>query len=291
METTVRPITDAVLGMGSKNGLVQQFIPSIPIIDAATFRPGDADNAPRFTSAPRKIARLGIFACQQENSVRSVILLMPQTGRVKNVMIGVSHRFGQNTGHYQGLGWSNPESPPLIQFVLLKHVINIWGAQVLTAPRPTALVHIVRAQGKGGGGELGPFSKDGKFTREAIEQMSKLTGDTMSLDSIQAFTFSNGIMDFNKFLKATSTTLNITRVVSIDPRYSIRSMKPSPSTVMRQYVSLQTGGAPGPEFEKLPFPRWKNEWKYQLAEKKRSKFQYLHNHTLPRYTLSLGLRK
>ncbi len=148
----------------------------------------------------------------------------------------------------------------------------------------------MRAQDKGIG-ELGLFARDADFVRESLRQMTQLTGNAFSYKSVQAFTFSNGMFDFNRFLKTIGSSFNVTRVISMDPRFAIRALRPSPSTVMKQYVSLTTGGAPGPEFEKLPYGRWKNEYRYPAFEKQRSKFQYLHNHTLPKYTLSLGLRK
>jgi hypothetical protein len=204
-------------------------------------------------------------------------------------MIGVSHQFSQNKDFYTTLGWADPRSSALIHFVLLKHVLNRWGPQVLTAPQPTALFHIVRA---GQGHELGPFANDGPFVREVLGQMAALTGQAFSFPSVEAFTFSNGIFDFNDFLGGIGGSLNVTRVINMDPRFAFAAKRPSSTTVLKQYLSGETHATRGPMpgFEFLPYDRWRNETLYPMFLNQRSKFEYLHNYTLPLYTLSLGLR-
>ncbi len=285
---TVEAITKNVLGLETQHGLVRQFVPALPMIDLPTFRAGDPENMPAFSFTPLKVARLGIFACGKAGVERSVILFLPENGVPQNVLIGVSHQFKQNTAHYEGLGWTNPRSAPLIHFVLLKHLIRRWAPQVLTAPQPTAFFHIVRAAG---GHELGPFQNDGAFVKEALQKMSALTNNAFGFSSVQAFTFSNGIFDFNDFLSGIQSSLNVTRVISMDPRYAFKA-KVKPGVVAKQYLSGQThpAGGPVPGFEFLPFKRWWNEPSHPMARTLPSKFQYLHNYALPNYTLSLGLR-
>ena len=97
-----------------------------------------------------------------------MILVVPNNATPNRVKIGISHGFGGNAlKEYQALGWDDPLSPAVIQFVLLKHVIKRWAPQTLTSKRPMAYLHIVRAAGV----ELGPFAQDGAFTRDVLVQL------------------------------------------------------------------------------------------------------------------------
>ena len=289
-DVTVESITKSVLGLESTNGLIPQFLPPTSNIDVPTFRAGDPSNTPLFGYQPLTIGRLGIFAVGKAGYERTVIVLLPERGVPKNVILGVSHQFSQSRSHYQSLGWSNPRSPALVNFVLLKHIINRWGPQVLMAPEPTALVHIVRAGN--GSHELGPFQNDGRFVKEALEGLAAATNNAFRVSAVQAFTFSNGIFDFNDFLAGIGSTLDVTRVINMDPRYAFHAKRPNPGTILKQYLSGETypSGGPVPGFEFMPFERWKNERSYELAKFLPSKFQYLHNHAIPLYALALGLQ-
>lgn len=279
---SVRSITQAVLGMPAPTGLIEQIFPPIPTIAVATFKPGAAKNAPSFSSSPLCVGRLGIFAAGKNGVERAVILVLPRSGKVERVLIGISHAFGQVAGYYNALGWSDPLSPALIQDVLFRHIIKRWGVQVLASKKPMALFHIVRAAGA----ELGPFANDGAFVRAALEQTAALTEGAFSFGSVEAFTFSNGIKDFNPFLGSISGHLNVAAVYNIDPAHATPAIRPQ-GAVVRQYLSGETGG-PRPGFEYMPLERWKND-PFFYQHKTTGTFAYLHNFTMPGYTLYLGI--
>ena len=280
---TVWSINQLVLGMTGVNGLIQQIIPAIGVIDVATFRPGVQSNAPLFSFVPPAVARLGIFAAKKNGGERAVILLLPPSGVPDRVMIGISHGFGQNAAFYQKLGWEDPLSPDLIRFVLLQHVINRWGAQVLAGKKPMALVHIVRAAGV----ELGPFANDGVFARDVLTQLRALTNNAFSIDAVEAFTYSSGISDFTPFVNSISSTLNVAAVYNIDPKSGLSAPIPA-GGVRKQYLSGMTGVAAKAGFESMAMQRWTNELRYPLEHK--NAFKYLHNHCLPDYALFLGIQ-
>ncbi len=279
---TVRSITQAVLGMQPTNGLISQIFPTIPIIDVATFKQGVASNAPQFRTVAMKVGRMGIFAAGKDGVERAVILVVP-AGGANRVLIGISHGFAQNTAYYNALGWQDPLSPGLIQDVMFRHVIKRWGVQTLAAKKPMALFHIVRAAGV----ELGPFANDGAFVREALEQTASLTGNAFSFGAVEAFTYSSGISDFNPFIASVAGHLNVAGVYNIDPAHATSANRPA-SAFARQYLSGMTGG-PRPLFEYMPLQRWKND-PFYYQHKTAGTFQYLHNFTMPGYTLYLGIQ-
>lgn len=279
----VKSITEYALGMQPVNGLIQQIFPAIPLVDVASFRTGLPTNKPLFTFALPTVARLGIFSAAKNGVERAVILVLPPGGVPNRVMIGISHGFGgNNLAVYKALGYEDPLSKDLIRFVLLNHVINRWGAQVLAGKKPMALMHIVRAAGK----ELGPFANDGAFTRDVLTQLRAQTGDAFSFDTVEAFTFSSGIGDFNTFLSSISSTLNVGAVYNIDPNPAIAAKLPA-GGVRKQYLSGMTGATHKAGFESMLLGRWKNEPRYPI---KTDNFQYLHNHCLPDYALHLGIQ-
>lgn len=280
---TVWSINQLALGMTGVNGLIPQIIPAIGVVDVATFRPGVQSNAPLFTFVPPTIARLGIFAARKNGIERAVILLLPASGVPDRVMIGISHGFGQNAAIYHKLGWEDPLSPDLIRSVLLNHVINRWGAQVLAGKKPMTLMHIVRAAGV----ELGPFANDGAFTRDVLTQLRALTDNAFSFDAVEAFTYSSGISDFTTFVSSISSTLNVAAVYNIDPKSGMSAPIPA-GGVRKQYLSGMTGVASKAGFESMQMPRWTNEMRYPLEHK--NPFKYLHNHCLPDYALFLGIQ-
>jgi hypothetical protein len=279
----VRPITQEILGMEADHNLIKQTLPSIGVIDVTSFRKGDPKNEPQFLSAPGAVGRLGIFAAKKGDLERAVILLLPLTGKPTRVCIAITQGFAQASATLEPLGWKDPLSPELIKFCLLKHVVNRWGAQTLAAKRDTALMYIVRAKGK----ELGPFANDGPFVRQCLEEMASLTDDAFSFDEVEAFTFSSGIVDFNRFLNSLKGQLTVKAVYNIDPAQGLAAAAPGGAT-LKQYLSGQTGG-PRPGFEFMPIDRWKNEF-YFDRHKSVGLFQYLHNHAMPLYALNLGMR-
>jgi len=281
---SVRSITEYVLGMKPTDGLIQQTIPPVGLIDVASFKTGSPTNAPEFTFTPLKVARLGIFAAGKNGVERAVILVVPNGVKPNRVMIGISHGFGGNAlNEYQALGWDDPLSPALIQFVLLKHVIKRWAPQTLASKRPMAYLHIVRAAGV----ELGPFAQDGAFTRDVLAQLQVQTGNAFSFDAVEAFTYSSGIGDFNPFLKSVSSTLNVAAVYNIDPHPVTPAAMPA-GGVRKQYLSGMTGATKMAGFESMLMPRWANEPFYAGGQLNR--FEYLHNFCLPQYALNLGIQ-
>jgi hypothetical protein len=280
---TVWSINQLALGMTGVNGLIQQIIPAIGVIDVPTFRPGVQSNTPLFTFAPPTIARLGIFAAAKNGVERAVILVLPPSGVPDRVMIGIGHGFAQNVLTYQALGWDDPLSPDLIRFVLLKHVINRWGAQVLAGKKPMALMHIVRAAGV----ELGPFANDGLFTRDVLTQLRAQTNNAFSFETVEAFSYSSGISDFTLFVNSISSTLNVGAVYNIDPKPAMAAPMPA-GGVRKQYLSGETGASFKAGFESMLRPRWQNEMRYPMEHN--IPLKYLHNHCLPDYTLFLGIQ-
>lgn len=284
---TVRPINQEILGMGGSNNLIQQIIPSIGLISEATFRPGDENNKFSFRTAGQTVGRLGIFAARKGTLERAVIMLLPESGTPERVLICITQGFEQAHDALGPLGWSNPLSRPFIEFCLLKHVINRWGPQMLAARKSMALMYIVRARGN----ELGPFANDGPFVREVLTEIAALTAGAFSFDTVEAFTFSSGIGEFNTFLRSIGGVLNLQAVYNIDPAHGVLAGGPS-GIVRRQFLSGQTSGGPRPAFEYMPVPRWENEWEYPRRETFPNpwRFNYMHNHCMPRYTLHLGIQ-
>ncbi len=279
----VRPITREILGMEGTNNLALQVIPAISIIDVPTFRPGVTSNELRFRVAPKTVGRLGIFAARKDQDERAVILLLPEKETPDRVLICITQGFAQASKTVEPLGWSNPLSPELIKFCLLKHVIKRWGAQTLAARKNMALMYIVRARGK----ELGPFANDGAFVRQSLTEMATLTNGAFSFGHAEAFTFSSGIVDFNPFVRSLSGHLNVRAVYNIDPAHAMGALQPE-GAVRKQYLSGQTGG-PSAGFEFLPINRWKNE-DYFEQSRKAGLFEYLHNHCMPMHMLYLGIQ-
>jgi hypothetical protein len=283
-DTSVRSITELVLGIKPVDGLIQQTFPPVGLVDVPTFKAGAESNAPLFTFTSLKVARLGIFAVRKNGVERAVILVVPNGATPNRVMIGIGHGFGGNAmKEYQALGWNDPLSPALIEFVLLKHVIKRWAPQILAAKRPMALMHIVRAAGV----ELGPFAKDGAFTRDVLTQLQALTANAFSFDAVEAFAYSSGIGDFNPFLQSVSSTLNVAAVYNIDPHPAIQAGMPA-GGVRKQYLSGTTGATHMAGFESMLMPRWTNEPFYTMGQLDR--FHYLHNHCMPQYALHLGIQ-
>jgi hypothetical protein len=286
-DVTVYSITQTILGMPPTNGLIQQIFPAVQLIDVPTFQPGNASNAFLFTGVAMATARLGIFAAQKASSAqRAVILVLPGSGVPDRVVIGITHGFGQNADYYGQLGWEDPLSPLLIDDVLLRFVIKRWGPQVLAVSPPAAFVLIVRAV-PSGGSELGPFAADGGFVREVLTQMSAITQGAFAVKHVEAFTYSSGIHDFNKFVPSLIGHLTVEAVHNIDPTHGIPT-GPPPGAKLRQFLSGHTtGGAPRPGFEFMRYQRWKNEPFFAIAPK--NDFAYMHNFVLPQYTLHLGM--
>jgi hypothetical protein len=158
---------------------------------------------------------------------------------------------------------------------------------MLASRKQMALMYIVRARGN----ELGPFANDGAFVRQVLTEIAGLTADAFSFDAVEAFTFSSGIAEFNMFLRSIGGVVNLQAVYNIDPAHGVLAGGPS-GIVRRQFLSGQTSDGPRPAFEYMPVPRWENEWEYSRRETFANpwRFNYMHNHCMPRYTLHLGIQ-
>ena len=284
----VRPINRQILDLDGTDNLIPQIIPSIMTIDRGSFLPGVLSNRPQFVPAPNTVGRLGIFAARKGNSERAVILLLPETGTPDRINICITQGFAQATADLDRLGWSNPLSRPFLEFVLLKHVINRWGAQTLASKKSMAFLYIVRAKSPN---ELGPFLNDGPFVLQVLNELVSLTNNAFSFDHVEAFTFSSGISEFNVFLQSISGQLNVEAVYNTDPAPAIPALAP-PGAVRKQFLSGQTfRGATPAGFEFMPESRWANEPEFSRRNllPQPSIFNYLHNRCIPLYTMHLGI--
>lgn len=271
--------------MDGPNHLVSQIIPSIGVINPGSFRLHAMNNRLTFSSVGSTTGRLGIFAAQKGAQQRAMILLLPSSGTPSRLLICITQGFGQAARDLEPLGWSNPLSRPFVNFCLLKHVINRWGAQTLAATDDMAFLYIVRARGD----ELGPFANDGPFVLEVLTQLASLTGDSFSFDQVEAFTFSSGVSDFNVFINSISSLLNIQAVYGIDPAQAMPLARPG-GCLRKQYLSGQTGG-PSAGFEYLGLDSWVYEFRYPDRMKLPDPwvFNYMHNWVMPMYILNLAL--
>lgn len=281
----VRSINHEILGMDGPNHLISQILPPIAIVNPSSYRLHAMNNRLTFSSVSPGNGRLGIFAAQKGSQQRAMILLLPPAGAPDRLMICITQGFAQASRNLEPLGWGNPLSPPFINFCLLKHVINRWGAQTLAASDDMAFLYIVRARGN----ELGPFANDGPFVLEVLTQLAALTGDAFSFEHVEAFTFSSGVSDFNLFISSVASVLNIEAVYGIDPAQAIPIARPG-TAVRKQYLSGQTGGPSG-GFEFLGLDSWMHEWRWPERTKLPDPwpFNYLHNHCMPSYILNLAL--
>ncbi len=282
-DASVRPINKEILGMEGTNNLILQTIPAINIINPASFRAGDKTNVFTYSFVASKAARLGIFAAKKNNVERAVMMLLPESSKPDGLLICITHGFAQAAHALEPLGWANPLSGKFVEFALLKHIINRWGAQMLASRKNLALVYILRAKGAS---ELGPFANDGAFFMEVMKQIADLTNNAFSYQKAEAFTFSSGIVDFNNFITSVGSHIPINAVYAIDPVHSLNITNPS-GGIKKQYASGTAGGL-YPGFEPMILERWQNEARFEM-HKVEGRFQYLHNHCMPMYCLHLAL--
>jgi hypothetical protein len=286
----VRPITKEIFGGAGPDHLRAESCAGTFIIDVASFRTGDLKNAPTFSVNPVKQARLGVFACRKDKVERAAILLLPATGVPDRVIIGITHRFSPQTKFFDRLGWANPLSRDLIQDVTKRFALFRWGSQILESKKKTsAMLLFVRAKGD----ELGPFGSDGKFVKHVLTAISGLTNDAFVPRNVEAFTFSSGITDLNRFLAATAGVLNMVAIYNQDPAPTA-SPQNARGAVVRQFASGIIGPfAPG--FEPLPLARWVKEpffaRRQALPLFRNNDALYLHDHCIGDYTLFLGIQQ
>lgn len=282
---TVRCVNQSLLGMSSPNNLIVQNIPAIDIIREAAYERNKAGSLLQFSTAPTKRGRLGIFGASKRNVERGVYLLMPESGSPDTVLIAITQQFAQAADQLDKQGWSTgPLAPGVVDYTLLKHVINRYGAQLLATRKNAALMYILRAKGD----ELGPFAADGEFVAQVLNDLQELTNNAFHAKNVEAFTFSSGIYDFNKFVSATASSVNLTSIYAIDPPNMV--VPNAPGGVKRRMFTRSANGQAG--FDLLPIDRWVNEPKYPLRQTMPHPwpFNYMHNHCMPNYALYLGLQ-
>ena len=280
----IRQITGLALG-GSDQMWRSTQTPSIWTIDIANFRPGQGDRL-KFVFSKGQPVKVAVFAVKFDTVERAYILMTPVSGKPSNLMIVITHGFGQSDAYYSGLGYSNPLSPPLIQDVNLRFVLGRWGAQLMAGFNDYALLLPVRARG-GGHGELGPFINQPSMGEGVVEGIWDKSQQAFGYDSVDVVTFSSGIYDTNQFLAVGGKGLNITGACNQDPAGGAEISRAVPAR--RQYLSGMTTRGPRPGFEYLPLYRWDNEPNRKTMFPNDA-FNYLHTWCIPMYTLYLAMQ-
>lgn len=285
MALSVRCITADALG-GSPSTWRSTAVNDIWTIDVARFRPG-MGGLLNFVFCKGKPVKVAVFAANYEGVERAFIVMTPVTGTASNVLIVITHGFGQNDRYYSGLGYSNPLSPPLIRMVLDTFVLGRWGPQLMAVANDCALVLPVRARG-GGHGELGPFVTHPHLGTEVLTEMIMQTDRGFDMNGPIIVTFSSGIYDTNTFIAAGGKGLGIRIACNQDPAGGLPISQSVP--IRKQYLSGQTTGGPRPGFEYMPFPRWENEPNRKaMFGHPNDVFNYMHSWCIPMYTLHLAL--
>src|SRR5579863_9950870 len=280
----VRNITPDIWG-GPPYPWRTDFVKNIFTVDIARFWPGGGDEL-NFLFRQGKEVRFAAFAAKGGNVERAFLLMTPPTGTPSNLLIVITHGFAQNNLYYSDLGYSNPLSPPLVQYVTAAFLLGRWGPQVMAASRNYALLLPVRAQG-GGHGELGPFITQPDFAAELVDNLTLLCNREIAPRRFELVCFSSGIYDANVFIAAGGKSLNIQTAYNQDPAggANISSLVPE----RKQYLSGMTTRGSHFGFEYLPLPRWKNEPHRNDPEFRYDTFNYLHSHCIPLYTLYMGM--
>ncbi len=279
----VRPVTGQVLG-GSDAIWRLTEVPSIWTIDVATFRPGSSGRL-NFLFSRGKQVKVAVFAAKFGFVERAFILLIPVSGKPSNLMIVITHGFGQNDKYYSDMGYSDPLSPKLIQDVNARFVLERWGAQLMAASSDYALLLPVRAKG-GGHGELGPFISHPNLGTGVVTSIMAQTDGAFGINRVEVVTFSSGIYDADQFIAVGGKGLNIQRACNQDPAGGAEISRSVP--IRKQYLSGQTTGGPRPGFEYLPLARWENE-RNRKTMFPNDTFNYLHTWCIPTYTLFLAM--
>lgn len=279
----VRPVTGQVLG-GSDASWRLTEVPSIWTIDVATFRPGSSGRLNFLFSRGQQV-KVAVFAAKLGFVERAFLLMTPVSGKPSNLMIVITHGFGQNDAYYSGLGYSDPLSPALIQDVNSRFVLGRWGAQLMAASSDYALLLPVRAKG-GGHGELGPFISQANIGTGIVTSIMGQTDAAFGINRVEVVTFSSGIYEADQFIAVGGKALNIQRACNQDPAGGAEISRSVP--IRKQYLSGQTTGGPRPGFEYLPLSRWENEPNRKTMFPNDT-FNYLHTWCIPMYTLHLAM--
>ncbi len=290
----VRAVTGEVLTFGGPfnigNNMVTQIIPAIGIIKTASYKPGGSGKPLEFTFSAPTTARLGVFACQKDGVERAAILLLPATTNPDRLLICISHGFGGQRGEVvrrlESFGWRNPLSKPLIEAMIMSHIVTRWGAQMLASKKQMAFLYIVRSGAPGG--ELGPFAADGAFLKQVLTEMRDLTNGAFSFSTVETMTYSSGLNDHNRFIGAIQGSFNVSASYVIDPKPQGHAS--TKNAKRRMFWSGAVNGQPpmaGAEF--LPLGRWKDEPQRHTL-KIMGPQKYLHEWAMPYYCLYLALQ-
>lgn len=289
---TIRSLTKLVWGVEDEFHCMISKVPGRHIIDPASFQANTPTNALRFGHVPATTARIGAFLVSRHTFARTLIVSLPSSGTVDGILFGITHTFGQNKAFYDEYGWDDPSSADLIRLVTKRFVLDRWGAQTLAGRKNLALVMPVRSSE--GGSELGALTWDGALVKQALEGISALTGRSFGTTHVEAFTFSSGIFDCNRFLTGAGKSLSLKAVYNCDPTSGTPAAAPK-GVALKQYLSGETTSQkPRAGFEFMPLPRWKNEPEYRKGGRMHpspsERFDYLHNHCIPHYTVQLALQ-
>ncbi len=118
-----------------------------------------------------------------------------------------------------------------------------------------------------------------------LDELVVLTNGAFSFGTVEAMTYSSGILEFLLFLGSISGVLNVGTVYNIDPAGGVGVG--ARNSV--QFLSGQTSlGGSRPGFEFMPHSRWRFEPSFRQNEP--DLFGYLHNNVMPNYCLHLGIQ-
>lgn len=278
-ELVVRDVTKQIFGVEQFNYITLAG----PMVNMATFRHGDPNNAFGFIDTPGRLVHLRAFAAKFGDVERACWLMMPGNAKPASVMVVISHGFGQNHAYYSNLGYSNPLSKALLLDIRDRFILCRWGQQVMAARSNMALIMPVRA--RTGGSELGPFVTQQGIGGKIVADILVNADAAGALNDVNVVTFSSGIFDANAFIGIGGKGLKFGLTVNQDPALGAQIL----GSKRRQYLSGWTASGPRAGFEFLPKSRWQNDPKLAEMEKTLGR-EYLHTWALPNYTLAMALR-
>jgi hypothetical protein len=286
---TVRPITDSIFGGADRTGLRPATLPAHKLVALSSLRRGDPSNVLEFTQGAEMRARLGVFAAKQDGVERAALLLVPPSGAPDRVLVGITYVFAQSAHNlevFNGLGWSNPLSPPLIKWAANVFIGDHWGRQMMASGKSMAMLLPIRARGHG---ELGPFAH-AAFLKKVLHLIAAQT-EAFAPQRVEMFSFSSGIFALNALLPGMRG--NLAAVYNIDPTggtaAGVHGIK-----AWQVLSGFTTHGKGRAGFEFLGENRWAHEDKFSERNDK-SVFPwglssgYLHNYVMPHYCLHLGI--
>jgi putative peptidoglycan binding protein len=279
---TVRSINQEILGRNGPDNMIEQLLPTRMMINFPTFVRNAPSNVLNFIPFISQAVRLGLFAAKKGAFERCVMLTLPKSAKPDTLLIVITQTFGQAREQLDPLGWQNPLSKKFIEFALLKHVVNRYAPQVTASKKTMGMLYILRADQ---GPELGPFANDGPFVKQVLDELVGLTNGAFSFGTVEAMTYSSGILEFPLFLGSINGLLNVGTLYNIDPAGGVGVGGSSKVQFLSGMTTLGVGRG---GFEFMPHARWKFESSFR--EKEPNLFNYLHNNVMPNYCLHLGIQ-